>query len=483
MWRPAALLWMAAVVATAAPAQAQSQPRIWDIPFGTHVRELPALEFVEPACGTQGGPPGLRLDLFDDFRRCAREASGLREVAFIYDDLIEYVARARQNAAARDANRATAVLGQPVNLSYLVNGDGRVEGYRISTDPRADAEKRMEAYMLSVHLMGRFGEEWACTDLPRREGEKPVGGIFVKERCTFDGDGVHAAVEARHYYKPGQQQINPHNQLPMVNEFESYSSLEVLYAGPALPLPPPDEGAGDGAPQAYDDPRAAFLAGQAIDCPACDLAGVDLRRRDFSGANLAGADLEGAVLHRAVLRGANLEGANLLGANLNKADLTQANLRGADLTTAMLFEADAARADFTGADFIHAYMGKARLSLANLSETTLILAQMQETRLTDANLSGSRLHGASLYKAVLYRADLSGVEAEEIDLREAALRGANLRGAMFHAGNLLRADLSEADLTRTDFSRANLLSANLFGSIQEGTVFSGATMPDNSVHP
>src|SRR5262245_32799272 len=65
----------------------------------------------------------------------------------------------------------------------------------------------------------------------------------------------------------------------------------------------------------------AFLAGQAKDCPGCNLAGANLKRRNLTGANLCGANLAGASFHRAVLRGANLSGADLTNANLNKTDL------------------------------------------------------------------------------------------------------------------------------------------------------------------
>jgi uncharacterized protein YjbI with pentapeptide repeats len=70
----------------------------------------------------------------------------------------------------------------------------------------------------------------------------------------------------------------------------------------------------------------AFLAGKTKDCPGCNLAGAQLKRRNLGGANLSGANLAGASFHRAVLRGANLSGADLTEANLNKTDLLQANL-------------------------------------------------------------------------------------------------------------------------------------------------------------
>jgi len=43
----------------------QRTPKIWDIQLGTPVGELPEDDFVDPACGTNGGTPGLRLGGFE----------------------------------------------------------------------------------------------------------------------------------------------------------------------------------------------------------------------------------------------------------------------------------------------------------------------------------------------------------------------------------------------------------------------------------
>lgn len=64
------------------------------------------------------------------------------------------------------------------------------------------------------------------------------------------------------------------------------------------------------------------------------LCGADLRRYDFSEAELMGADLGGADL-----RGVNLRGAMLGAARLYRADLRGADLRGAFLKRANLFGA------------------------------------------------------------------------------------------------------------------------------------------------
>src|SRR4051812_49315706 len=70
-----------------APAPAQrTAPKIWDIKLGIPVGELPLTEFVDPACGTNGGPPARVLKSFADFAQCAVEAgTGLREIWFRYD--------------------------------------------------------------------------------------------------------------------------------------------------------------------------------------------------------------------------------------------------------------------------------------------------------------------------------------------------------------------------------------------------------------
>jgi uncharacterized protein YjbI with pentapeptide repeats len=52
--------------------------------------------------------------------------------------------------------------------------------------------------------------------------------------------------------------------------------------------------------------REDFLAGRTRDCPRCELAGVNLKRRDLAGADLTGADLKQATLHDAKLTNQSL---------------------------------------------------------------------------------------------------------------------------------------------------------------------------------
>ena len=216
------------------PAHAQQpMPTIWDVEIGTPVGELPDEAFVDPACGTNGGPPGLAIGSFENFMRCRPESSGLREVWFRYDDELEFIARAARDLDAIARSNAMVVLGQPVILSLLIDAAGRVAGYRIFTDPHADEELRMNAYTTAIAFKARFGTTgWQCADLPPAEGETPILGSFVKEHCEKRVDGQQITMESRYYYKPGQGELDPNTGLPTVNQFESSARME-LRAGSA----------------------------------------------------------------------------------------------------------------------------------------------------------------------------------------------------------------------------------------------------------
>lgn len=199
--------------------------------MGSHVGGLPPQEFVDPACGANGGPPGLTLGRFEEFKRCTPDRlTGLREVWFSFDDEYEYIARATRNAALITRNLANQVLGQPVVYSLLIDDDGRVQGYRVITDTRADTLVRLEAASLAIHFQTRFGfDGWECIDLPAAEGETPIGNDFTKKRCEKNLDGRKYTVESKYFLKAGQSLRDPHTRKPLMGEgeFESWARLEI----------------------------------------------------------------------------------------------------------------------------------------------------------------------------------------------------------------------------------------------------------------
>jgi hypothetical protein len=226
---PTVLAFLALSVSLATPCAAQRTPQIWDVRPGTPVGDLPEDDFVDTACGTHGGPPGLRIAGFEEFVKCRAEPSGLREIWFRYDDEAEYIARAARDPDAIARNNAMLMLGQPVVLSLLIDVAGRAQGWRIFTDPRAEADVRADAYTLAFAFKTQFGTDgWDCSDAPPAAGETAMAGTFVKQQCRKIANGQRITVESRHYYKSGQAALDPNTGLATVNQFESAASIETV---------------------------------------------------------------------------------------------------------------------------------------------------------------------------------------------------------------------------------------------------------------
>jgi hypothetical protein len=232
----------AALVAGPVRAQAPAQaPKIWDIKFGTPIKDLPA-DFVDTACGTNGGPPARVLKNFGEFAQCAIErTTGLHEVWFRYDDEMEYVARARRSEIMVRQYQANALAGQPIITSLLIDDAGLVQGYRVVNDPRVDAQTRSNAYGLADLFKGMAWTGLECNDLPPAEGERPIDDLFVKELCENKSGGLVTRVEARRYYKPGQFAVDPNDNRLTENQFESSARLEVYRPGASASGPIPSK--------------------------------------------------------------------------------------------------------------------------------------------------------------------------------------------------------------------------------------------------
>ena len=208
-------------------------PKIWDIELGTPIKALPLKDFVDPACGTNGGPPARVLKGFEEFAVCPVErATGLREVWFRYDDEMEYVARARRSGVLIRQYQANSLAGQPIITSLLIDDAGLVQGYRIVNDPRVEGATRIAAFGIADLFKGMAGMGIPCTDLPPAEGERPINDLFVKEICESKTPEKVVRLESRHYYKPGQFAVDPNENRLTENQFESSARLEA-YRPPA----------------------------------------------------------------------------------------------------------------------------------------------------------------------------------------------------------------------------------------------------------
>lgn len=238
--RVAAAILGSMIVLAALPAVAQDdrpdglafeeRPDFWDIHLGRHVAEQPG-NFQEYACGSNGGPPSLRLNGFGEFARCpVEEGTGLHEVQFRYDDALEYWARAMGAAPLIEQFEGTKIFNHPVVLSILVDEDGVVRAMRAVTDDRVPDRVRQLAYTLPGAARSYLGSDgWVCEEIPPAEGEQPMTGRLVKEDCTKTGeDGTRMQTEARLLRRPGQTLFDPANNQVRTGYFTSTGRLEIF---------------------------------------------------------------------------------------------------------------------------------------------------------------------------------------------------------------------------------------------------------------
>ncbi len=448
----------------------------WDIPLGSHALELDPLLFTGYACGTNGGPPSTLIRGWADYALCAAEPStGLHEVQFRHDDEPEYLARAFGLGHLVATYAGTKLFTFAAIVSALFDDDGFLVGLRAVTDARVDDEERLRSISFRNFMMARFDPfAWACEDLPRAEGETPMGARFLKERCTRSTETLALTVESHLYRKAGQVGINPRTNQPVSGQFESLVRFEMMLAQPI-------EGLAERLAASAANPRPPsepeLNRQRALNCPGCDLTGLNLKRQDLTGANLAGANLSGANLHGAILVQANLAGANLAGANLNRSNLRQAQMAGAILTDVLLYGAVMDRADLSGADISHAKAQEARLTLVNLDNARAVAVDFSRARLSSVTARSTNFGGTWFYDAQMSRGDFTGADFLQAILQNVVLTDANLTRANFNGADLIQADLRGANLTGTDFTNARLTQARMANTNRQDAIMQFAFDP------
>jgi uncharacterized protein YjbI with pentapeptide repeats len=202
----------------------------------------------------------------------------------------------------------------------------------------------------------------------------------------------------------------------------------------------------EGLARAANKPATACAA-------ASLLARVDPKWRPTRCRDLRHADLEAVYWV-----GAELRKTNFSCANLDRAVLDEADLRSSDLVSTHLGYASLARARLDRANCTFLKANHASFSQARLQSTNLTGAWLQGSSLTSA-----RLPGAILEDAHLDGADLSGSECWLARFSGASLKEANLTGAFLRESSLPRADFRTTVLDRINLERANLTAANLEG--------------------
>jgi hypothetical protein len=232
------MVLLLALALASAPVQAADDPRngdIGDIKLGLQASQLSTDKYMDFACGTNGGPPGVPLANWTDFAKCKEEAdSGLHEVYFRFDDELEYIARAHRNADAIDRYGGTKLADQPVVVSVLFDDAGMVKGMRIVTDDRAEIADRKTANLFGLRIMNRYDPEaWTCIDKPPSGGRTPIGGVYVDRKCTetFNGDR-QLTIQFSQYRRRGQTGVGTNGEY-LPDAFENQVRVDIL----TLPRP------------------------------------------------------------------------------------------------------------------------------------------------------------------------------------------------------------------------------------------------------
>jgi len=180
------LLVTAAATTSAAAQDAGNDLR--DIRLGKPATDLPAAGYVNLACANDSRKT---LTTWLSWRDCPTDDSGFHAIKFGYDP-------------ATDPDGAI-VAGHPAVLTLLVDDVGIVSGLRIETDPKARLYIRKKAFLFGIQIKSRYGlDGWSCTQAQPNAGEQPVGGVYVRERCTKTTHDRSIVVERNLFRKPDQ---------------------------------------------------------------------------------------------------------------------------------------------------------------------------------------------------------------------------------------------------------------------------------------
>jgi hypothetical protein len=168
--------------------QASGGNDLRNIRLGMPATDLVDAGYADFACATD---PQKSVTTWQGWRDCPADASGFHAIKFGYDP-----------ATSREG---TIVAGHPAVLTLLVDDAGIVSGLRIETDPKARLYIRKKAFLFGTQVKSRYGVDgWSCTEAQPDAGEQPVGGVFVRERCTKTIPQRSIVVERSLFRKPEQ---------------------------------------------------------------------------------------------------------------------------------------------------------------------------------------------------------------------------------------------------------------------------------------
>ncbi|SIN94226.1 hypothetical protein SAMN05443247_00888 [Bradyrhizobium erythrophlei] len=169
---------------------AQTDPNsdVRDLVVGMPIRAIPTAGYIDLSCADDAS---RKLRSWSESGECPSGVDGLRAVRFEFD-----------SATSRDG---TWIAGHPVILTALVDGSATLAGLKIDTDPEAKLYMRKKAFLLGAQVKSRYGSEgWVCARRGQEAGERPVGGIYIRESCRKALRGRVLMVERDLFRRPDQ---------------------------------------------------------------------------------------------------------------------------------------------------------------------------------------------------------------------------------------------------------------------------------------
>jgi hypothetical protein len=162
---------------------------------GMKVADLPAVGYTDFTCADQ---PSHQLTSWSDYASCPADPAGYRGIGFRYDDSVNPRLRLGTGYGG------TKVAGQPVVLALLIGTDSRVMAIRMQTDPGVRLFMHKKQFLFADQVKARYGEDgWACQDSKPKDGEEPVGGLFIHQHCEKSEGGRKLSLEQELYREAG----------------------------------------------------------------------------------------------------------------------------------------------------------------------------------------------------------------------------------------------------------------------------------------
>jgi uncharacterized protein YjbI with pentapeptide repeats len=204
-------------------------------------------------------------------------------------------------------------------------------------------------------------------------------------------------------------------------------------------------------------PRSVFS--NVLVVPTLDLIEAEKLDKVSRTVSLRGRDLRGAILWDTDLRKADFTGANLIEARLDRAKLSQAQFGCADPARERLLFAS--RTQPASPPIQWPDDGCTWLQGATFGDTQLQGAFLTKARLQGAIVMGARIEGASLDEAQLQGTILYDTSFVGASLKRAQLQGAWIFATKLHGASLEEAQMDGAHFFRTELSGASLKSVRL----------------------